>query len=87
MYLARCICRDMHKIYRIERDGFDLGQLLDGLEVRAEAWEETADYHRTGESRADFIIEECADADADEKIAAHYRSIVGKIRKQQEAQS
>jgi hypothetical protein len=77
----------MQKTYLIKLDGFDLGQLLDGLDVRAEAWEKTADYHRTGESPADFIVEECTDADEADKIAAHYRSIVTKIREQREAQS
>ncbi len=77
----------MSKTYRIELDSLDLGQLLDGLEARAEAWEKTAGYHRTGESPADFIVEECNDANEAENISAHYRSIIGKIREQQEAQS
>lgn len=33
----------MAKIYRIELDELDLGQLLDGLEARADAWEKTQD--------------------------------------------
>ena len=77
----------MSKIYRIELDALDLGQLLDGLEARAEAWEKTAAYHRTGEAPPDFIVEECNDADEASGIAGHYRSIIAKIRKQQEAQS
>lgn len=77
----------MQKIYRIELDDFDLGQLLDGLGARAEAWEKTADYHRTGESPADFIVEECNDADEAENISAHCRSIISKIQKQREAQA
>ena len=77
----------MQKTYRIEFDANDLGQLLDGLESCADAWEKTADYHRTGESPLDFIVEECNDADEAEQIAAHYRSIIAKIQKQQEAQS
>ena len=77
----------MQKIYRIELDGHDLGQLLDGLEARAEAWEKTAEYHRTGESPPDFIVEECNDAREAERIASHYRSIIAKIQKQQEAQA
>src|SRR6185436_12274744 len=56
--LARCIRRDMSKKYRIELDGFDLGQVLDGLEVRADAWMKTARYHRTGESPRDILVEE-----------------------------
>ena len=77
----------MRQTYRIELDDLDLGQLLDGLETRAEAWEKTADYHRTGESPPDFIIEECNDADEASKIAAHYRSIIAKIKRQREEQS
>ncbi len=71
----------MKKTYRIELDDFDLGQVLDGLEIRAEAWEKTADYHRTGESPSDFFVEECNDADEADRIANHYRSILAKIRK------
>ncbi|MGD0350135.1 MAG: hypothetical protein ABSB84_07460 [Verrucomicrobiota bacterium] len=77
----------MKKTYRIELDSFDLGQVLDGLEIRAEAWEKTADYHRTGESPPDFIVEECKDAEEADAIASHYRAIIAKIRKQQEEQS
>ena len=77
----------MGKILRIELNDIDLGQLLDGLETRAEAWEKTADYHRTGESPTDFIVEECNDANEADGIASHYRSIIAKIRKQQEEQT
>ncbi len=77
----------MNKTYRIELDDFDLGQLLDGMEIRAEAWEKTADYHRTGESPPDFIVEECNNAEEAGAIASHYRGIIAKIRKQMEAQS
>lgn len=71
--------------YKIELNDFDLGQLLDGLEMRAAAWEETAKYHRMGKS--DVIVEECPDADEAGKIATHHRSIIAKIQKQREAQS
>ena len=77
----------MSKTYLLRLDGHDLGQILDGLEIRAEAWEKTADYHRTGESPPDFIVEECDNADEASRIANHYRSIIAKIRKQQEEQS
>lgn len=72
--------------YRIELDEFDLGQILDGLEVRASVWEKAAEYHRTGESTDDMLVEECRDAKEAENIAAHYRSIIENIRKQREAQ-
>jgi len=70
--------------FRIELDDFDLGQVLDGLESRAVIWEKTAQFHRTGEAHS--VIEECRDVVEADKIAAHYRSIIGKIRKQREAQ-
>jgi hypothetical protein len=68
----------------IELDDFDLGQVLDGLETRAAIWQKTAEFHRTG--TADTVVEECRDEAEAEKIAAHYRSIIAKIRRQQEAQ-
>jgi len=77
----------MSKTYVLRLDYNDVGQLLDGLEARAAAWTKTADYHRTGTSPPDFIVEECNDADEANRIATHYRSIIAKIRKQQEAQS
>lgn len=78
----------MAKNYRIELDDLDLGQLLDGLETRAESWEKTADYLRTDEMPDGefFIIEECSDPEEADGIAEHYRSIIGKIRRQMEAQ-
>jgi hypothetical protein len=79
----------MAKIYRIELEDLDLGQLLDGLESRAESWEKTADYLRTEEMAGGdfFLIEECSDPEEAEGIADHYRSIIGKIQRQMEAQS
>ena len=76
----------MARTYHIELDELDLGQLLDGLEVRADAWEKTACYHQTGAAPPDFIVEECNDAEEAEQIANHYRSIISKIEKQRDAQ-
>jgi hypothetical protein len=77
----------MKKTYVLRLDDHDLGQLLDGLEARAIAWAKTADYHRTGESPPDFIVEECNDANEANRIATRYRSIIAEIQKQQEEQS
>jgi hypothetical protein len=79
----------MARSYYIELDDLDLGQLLDGLEARAESWEKTAAYLQAGEMPDDelFIIEECSDAEEANGIAEHYRSIIGKIRQQMEVQS
>jgi len=78
----------MRKSYTIELDSLDLGQLLDGLEIRAEAWEKTAHYLRTGTLPDDafFIVEECSKPEEADDIAKHYRSVAGKIRQQMEAQ-
>ena len=53
----------MAKIYRIELDEHNLGQLLEGLEIRAESWRRTADCLRTGEMPDGelFLIEKCSD--------------------------
>jgi hypothetical protein len=74
------------RLYHIYLEETDLGQMLDGLECRADAWEKTAHYHRTGESPPDFIVEECNDAEEASNIAAHYRLILSKIEHQMEAQ-
>ena len=78
----------MQKSYIIKLDGLDLLQVLDGLELRAESWERTAEYLRTEKMPDDdfFLAEECSKPEEADDIAAHYRSIVGKIRKQMEAQ-
>lgn len=76
----------MAQTYRIQLDELDLGQLLDGLEARADAWEKTACYLRTGELPPDFIIEECYDEEEAEQIANHYRSIISKIEDQRDSQ-
>jgi len=77
----------MSKTYRIELNGLDLGQLLDGLDMRATAWERTAEYYRGEESSDDFLIEECNGEHEAQSIAAHYRAIITSIREQMEAQS
>jgi hypothetical protein len=79
---------DMAKTYKIELDGHDVGQVLDGLEIRAESWRRTADYMRTGEMPEDelFIIDECYDAAEADEIAGNYQSIIESIRRQMEVQ-
>lgn len=77
----------MRKNYTIQLGSLDLGQLLDGLEGRAESWERTAEYLRSGYIEGDFIVEECHKPEEADDIAAHYRCIIGTIRQQMEAQS
>ena len=80
---------DMAKTYSIELDELDLGQLLDGLESRAEAWEKTAEFLRTDEmpDGKSFLIEECSEPEEADEIAEHYRSIISEIRRQMGVQS
>ena len=70
--------------YQITLDALEIGQILDGLEVRAESWERTAEYLRTREMSADefFIVEECSKPEEADGIATRYRSIIAKIRSQ-----
>jgi hypothetical protein len=57
--------------------------VLDGLEVRAAAWENTASYLRTGEMPEEFFLaEECGEAEEAENIGRHYRAIMESIRRQ-----
>lgn len=74
------------KFYVIKLSAADLGQLMDGLECRAEAWEKTALYHRTGGAPDGFLVEECNDVAEAERIAKRYRSILATIVQQTEHQ-
>jgi hypothetical protein len=75
------------KEYVIRLTDFDLGQLLDGLEVRANAWRNTATYLSTGETPTnDFSAEECTDAEEAEKLADHYDRIIAKVLEQKALQ-
>jgi hypothetical protein len=70
--------------YQITLDDLDVGQILDGLELRAESWERTAEYLRAQEIPAGefFIVEECSKPEEADAIANRYRSIAAKIRSQ-----
>lgn len=73
----------MGKFFQIHLERNDLGQLLDGLRVRADAWLKTAEYlevgHVTDES---FVCEECSDPHEAKSIALHYERIIIGIEKQ-----
>ena len=77
----------MGKTYTIRLSSSDLGQLLDGLRCRSEAWHGTAEYLESGHTpREDFVIEECSDADEARAIAADYDQIIANIERQRKAQ-
>lgn len=68
-----------HDDFIIRLNGFDLGQLLDGLEVRADAWRLTAEYMESGKAPEGFMIEECNDAEEARKIAGYYERILDSL--------
>ena len=73
----------MGKQFQIKIDSLDLGQILDGLRSRREAWQNTAFYLRDGFFPDDaFVCEDCGNPHEAEKIADHYRRIVSSIEKQ-----
>lgn len=74
------------KEYVIRLSGLDLGQVIDGLEARADAWRLTAVYLETGEAPDGFVIEECGDAEEARRIAEHYQRILANIIQQQTEQ-
>ena len=64
----------MAKSYHIELEAGDLGQLLDGLEMRAESWERTAEYLRSGNVDGDYVVEECSKPEEADCITARSSS-------------
>jgi hypothetical protein len=69
--------------FTILLSGQDLGQLLDGLRARAEAWAQTGEYLETGYTADDsFVCEECSDPTEAKSIAAHYQRIITQIEQQ-----
>jgi hypothetical protein len=72
--------------YRIELDAIDLGQILHGLKMRAESWERTAEYLRSGNVEDDYSVEECDNPKKADGIAEYYRSIITVIKRQMKAQ-
>ena len=75
------------KEYVIRLNAFDLGQLIDGLEARADAWRNTATYMTNGEAPTDdFLAEECNDAEEAERLEKHYRRIIATVMEQRAEQ-
>jgi hypothetical protein len=74
------------KEYVIRLNGLDLGQVIDGLEVRANAWRLTAEYLENGEAPDGFVIEECDDAEEARRLAEHYQRILRNVIRQQTEQ-
>lgn len=65
-------------IIALEAD--EWGQIIDGLLCRAEDYERTAEYHKSGYA-GDYILEVCGAAEA-RNLAQCYRRITEQIREQ-----
>jgi hypothetical protein len=77
----------MSKIYHIQLEANDLGQILDGLREREESWRRTAEYFRSGGDGDDaFAIEECTDEHEAECIAEFYSRIIADLERQRKNQ-
>lgn len=75
----------MGKQILIRLDAVDLGQVVDGLQARADSWRATERYFETGS--APGIIEECTDAGEARAIAEHYERIIKSIVSQRSRQT
>ena len=77
----------MGKTFHLTIDGFDLGQILDGLRCRQESWANTAIFlHDEYFPDDSLVCEECSDADEAQKIADHYQRIINAIERQVDEQ-
>ncbi|MBA3962200.1 MAG: hypothetical protein H0X40_09895 [Chthoniobacterales bacterium] len=77
----------MVKQFHLLLDELDIGQALDGLRGRQEAWANTAVFLRDGSFPGEpFLCEECSSEDEALKIAGHYRRIIDQIEGQLAAQ-
>jgi hypothetical protein len=66
----------------VTMDRLSWGQLLDGLTCRAEQYESTVAYFKTGEADGDILA--ATDAEEAQAIADDYREIIRNIRTQLE---
>jgi|GEM_PF-373322 len=77
----------MQKQIHLLLGDLEIGQMLDGLEIREEAWRNTAKFLDTDEPPTEFFLpEECSNSAEAENIAKIYRAIIEKIRKQLKVQ-
>ncbi len=73
----------MTKMFTFALSEDDAGQMLDGLETRAEAWRRTAEYLRTREFTGEpFLCEDCSDPEEADRVATHFERIIESITKQ-----
>jgi len=77
----------MGKKYSLRLREEEIGQLLDGLQSRADVWRGTAQYFESGTTpHSSFIIEESRDVDEARSIAEAYESLIHQIQRQLKSQ-
>ncbi len=72
---------DSHKLVTLTLPDQMVGQILDALMVREEAWSNTAAWFE-GTASSDTVIEDCRDAEEARGLANRYREIIDAIRQQ-----
>ena len=73
----------MERRYTIELSESEIGQLIDGLCVRRDAWQGTFQYLDKGELPSpDFIIEEVDNAEEAETLMLAYEDLIETIQEQ-----
>lgn len=71
---------DSQKIVTLTLPEQMVGQILDALMVREEAWSNTAAWFE-GTAPSDTVVEECRDAEEARGLANRYREIIDAIQK------
>ena len=66
----------------LKLDSLQVGQILDALRNRRDAWQYTAKYLLAGYEEQDRLIEECSHAQEAQAIAHLYSSIIKHVEKQ-----
>jgi hypothetical protein len=75
----------MKDFVKLTLSRMDIGQILDGLHERMNAWKGTYEYLKKGHADLCDVIEECSDADEAKAIADQYAKIIKAIEKQLKA--
>ncbi len=72
----------MNDNIKLKLPALEIGQILDALYLRMEAWEYTEEYLNTGQVHEPYCVEECSSAYEARRIADYYKKIIQSIEKQ-----
>jgi hypothetical protein len=74
---------EMATIYTLKLSAADVFQIIDALNSRADAYQQTACYLSDGcEVTENNMLEECSDSFEAQEIASHFQDIIKTIEKQ-----